>query len=149
MQVQVLPPPHMILNFFQKKKEPENLKEILSQFKDLKEDFEKISQELENLKRENKFNIQKVGIIRFNPFKEIGGNQSFSVALLDGKDNGVVVTSLYTREGNRVYGKPVRNGQSEYLLSAEEKEALNKAKYGENRSKFNTKNSRRGSFGPC
>ena len=118
-----------MLNFFRKKKkEPENLKEILSQFKDLKEDFEKILKELESLKKENEFNIQKVGIVRFNPFKEIGGDQSFSIALLDGNDDGVVITSLYSREGNRVYGKPIKGGQSEYLLSGEEKEAIQIAK---------------------
>jgi len=121
-------------NFFKKKTGTrfagaENLKEILAQFKDLKEDFQKISKELEDLK---KFSIQKVGIVRFNPFKEVGGNQSFSIALLDGNDNGIVITSLYTREGNRVYGKPIKRGQSEYLLSEEEKEAIAKAMKMEN-----------------
>jgi len=124
-----------MLNFFKKKKEPENLKEILAQFKELKENFEKISKELGNLKKENKFNIQKLGIVRFNPFKEIGGNQSFSIALLDGNDDGIVITSLYTKEGNRVYGKPIKNGKSEYLLSEDEKEAIEYAK--RKKSKFN------------
>jgi len=113
--------------FRKREKEPENFKEILAQFKDLKDGFEKISKELENLKKENTFTIQKVGIIRFNPFKEIGGDQSFSVALLDGNNDGIVITSLYTREGNRVYGKPIKKGFSEYILSGEEKEAINKA----------------------
>jgi len=118
-----------MLNFFKKrKKEPENLEEILSWFKDLAEKCEKIYQELKNLKKESKFSIQKVGIVRFNPFKEVGGNQSFSIALLDGNDNGVIITSLYTREGNRVYGKPIKGGESDYQLSEEEKEALKKAK---------------------
>jgi len=116
-----------MFNFF-KKKEPENLKEIISQFKDLKENFKKISEELDDLKKRNKFSIQKVGLVRFNPFKEVGGDQSFSVALLDENDNGVVITSLYSREGNRVYGKPIKNGQSNYLLSEEEKTAIAKAK---------------------
>lgn len=133
--------------FKKKKKEPENLQEILVQFKDLKENFERISAELENLKKENKINIQKVGIVRFNPFKEIGGNQSFSIALLDGNDNGVVITSLYSRTDNRVYGKPIKNGQSEYLLSEEEKQAIEKAKYGNRNSKFNSKTSGSGSAG--
>lgn len=124
-----------MLNFFKKKKEPENLKEILSQFQELKGNFEKISKELGNLKKENKFNIQKLGIVRFNPFKEIGGNQSFSIALLDGNDDGIVITSLYTKEGNRVYGKPIKNGKSEYLLSEDEKEAIEYAK--RKKSKFN------------
>ena len=127
-----------MFNFFKKKKEPENLKEILSQFRDLRENFERISKELENLKKENKFYIQKVGIVRFNPFKEVGGNQSFSIALLDGNDDGVVITSLYSREGNRIFGKPIKNGKSEYLLSEEEKKAIEQAKYGgKNQSKFN------------
>jgi len=124
-----------MFNFFQKKKEPENLKELLSQFKDLKGDFEKISKELENLKEESKFSVQKVGIVRFNPFKDVGGNQSFSICLLDGNDDGMVVTSLYTKEGNRVYGKPIKAGISEYLLSEEEKEAIEYAK--RKKSKFN------------
>jgi len=127
-----------MFNFFKRKKEPENLKEILSQFRDLRENFERISKELENLKKENKFYIQKVGIVRFNPFKEVGGNQSFSIALLDGNDDGVVITSLYSREGNRIFGKPIKNGKSEYLLSEEEKKAIEQAKYGgKNQSKFN------------
>ena len=115
-----------MFNFF-KKKEPENFQEILSRFKDLKENLEKLSQELEKLKKESKFSIQKTGIVRFNPFSEIGGNQSFSIALLDGKNNGLVITSLYTREGNRIYAKPIKDCHSEYLLSKEEKEAIEKA----------------------
>ncbi len=113
---------------WRKKKEPENLKQLLFQFKELEKNFEKISQELENLKKENKFNIQKTGIVRFNPFSEIGSNQSFSIALLDGNNNGIVITSLYTREENRIYGKPIKAGQSKYPLSVEEKKAIERAK---------------------
>ncbi len=100
----------------------------MSQFKDLEKNFGKISEELENLKKENKFSVQRVGVVRFNPFKEIGGDQSFSAALLDGNNDGIVITSLYTREGNRVYGKPIKAGLSEYLLSEEEKKAIEMAK---------------------
>jgi len=113
-----------MFNLFKKKKEPENLSEIISQFKDLERNFERISEELESFKKENKFSIQKVGLVRFNPFKEIGGDQSFSIALLDGNNDGAVITSLYTREGNRIYGKPIKAGLSEYLLSEEEKRAI-------------------------
>jgi len=132
-----------MITFFKKKnKEPENLKEILSQFNDLEKNFEKLSEELENLKKENKFSIKKVGIVRFNPFSEVGGDQSFSIVLLDEDNSGVVITSLYTREGNRVYGKPIKAGLSEYLLSGEEQEAVKKAISKNNdkgKSKFNTK----------
>ncbi|PIW74802.1 MAG: DUF4446 domain-containing protein [Candidatus Portnoybacteria bacterium CG_4_8_14_3_um_filter_44_15] len=68
--------------------------------------------------------IQKVGVVRFNPFKETGGNQSFSIALLDSKDNGLVISSLFTRQGTRIYAKPVKNGKSTYQLSKEELEAI-------------------------
>ena len=112
---------------WRKKQEPENFDEILNHFQNLKKDFEKISKELADLKKENQFSVQKIGMIRFNPFSEVGGGQSFSVALLDANNDGVVITSLYTREGNRVYGKPIKNSQSEYQLSDEEKNAINKA----------------------
>lgn len=139
-----------MFKFFKKEKKPENLKEILLQFEELKKSFDKIVQELENLKKENKFNIQKIGIVRYNPFNEIGGNQSFSIAILDGEDNGVVITSLFSREGNRVYGKPIKNGKSDYLLSEEEKEAIKKAKYERNnQSKSNKKTTGSGDVGPC
>ena len=71
--------------------------------------------------------IQKVSIVRFNPFKETGGDQSFAIALLDLHDNGLVISSLFTRDGNRIYSKPIKSGQSTYPLSKEELEALKKA----------------------
>jgi len=95
---------------------------------ELANNFEKLSEELDALKKKSKFSVQKVALIRFNPFREVGGDQSFSVALLDGNNSGVVITSLYSREENRVYGKPVKNGESEYLLSQEEKEAIERAR---------------------
>jgi len=95
---------------------------------ELANNFEKLSEELDALKKKSKFSVQKVALIRFNPFREVGGDQSFSVALLDGNNSGVVITSLYSREENRVYGKPVKNGESEYLLSEEEKEAIERAR---------------------
>lgn len=116
-----------MINFFKKEK-PQNLEDILKSFSDLKNSFNKISKELEDLKEKNQFNIQKVGIIRFNPFKEVGSDQSFSLALLNANDSGAVITSLYTREENRVYGKPIVNGKSEYILSEEEKEAIERAR---------------------
>jgi N-methylhydantoinase A/oxoprolinase/acetone carboxylase beta subunit len=137
----------MKFDFFKKKREPENLKEILAQFKELKKNFEKISKEIEKLKKENQFSLQKIGILRFNPFKEVGGNQSFSLAILDGNDDGVVITSLFTREGNRVYGKPIKKGQSEHLLTEEEKKAIEIAKYGNKNRKLNHQAAGSSNFG--
>jgi len=67
----------------------------------------------------------KVGIVRFNPFRDVGGDQSFAIALLNGKNNGLTMSSLYTREGTRVYCKNITDGQSEkHPLTNEEKEAI-------------------------
>lgn len=116
-----------MFNFFKKQEEPKKLADLLFRFRRLKEDFDRISRELEKLKSEGKFSIQKVGLVRFNPFKEIGGNQSFSLALLDGNDCGIVISSLYSSQENRFYGKTIKNGKSEYSLSKEEKEAIKMA----------------------
>ena len=76
--------------------------------------------------------IHKVGIIRFNPFKDVGGNQSFAIALLNGRDCGIVISSLYTREGTRVYSKDVKNGISDkYPLTEEEEQAIEMAQKNE------------------
>jgi hypothetical protein len=68
--------------------------------------------------------VQGVGVVRYNPFPEMGSNMSFSVAFLDGRANGVVVSVLTNREGSRVYGKAVEGGTSSYPLSEEERQAL-------------------------
>ena len=80
--------------------------------------------------------LHKMGIVRFNPFRDIGGDQSFSVALLDGENNGVVFSSLYSRDGVRVYAKQLKNGVSEnYQLTEEEKHAIEIATSDKNRGK--------------
>jgi len=75
------------------------------------------------------FSLQKVGLVRFNPFSGVGGDQSFSLALLDEKDNGVVVTSLHHRESTRLYVKELRAGKSlKQELAEEEIRAIKIAK---------------------
>lgn len=71
--------------------------------------------------------IQRVGLVRFNPFDETGGDQSFAIALLDQHGNGLVLSSLHNRTETRVYAKPIEGGQSRYTLSNEEEQALNQA----------------------
>jgi hypothetical protein len=68
--------------------------------------------------------IQRVGLVRFNPFEDTGGNQSFALALTDSTGTGFIVSSLHSRTGTRVYAKAVSDGRSEGALSAEETEAL-------------------------
>ena len=117
-----------MFKFFKKtKKQPENLKEILTQLNKLEEGQKEISLEFADFKKESKKTLQKIGIVRFNPFKEIGGEQSFSVAVLDANNNGFVITSHYGKESNRVYAKPVELGKSKYQLSKEEEDAINRA----------------------
>lgn len=80
--------------------------------------------------------LHKTGMIRFNPFRDIGGDQSFSIALLDGKNNGVVISSLYSRDGVRVYAKSILDGQSnKYPLTQEEKLAISIASSEKNNQK--------------
>jgi len=112
-----------MLNLFKDKKdkEPKDLKEVLRQFEELKKQVEKVSQS-------SKASVQKIGMVRYNPFSDVGSDQSFSIALLDGGNSGIVITSLFSRDGNRVYGKPIKNSNSEYSLSKEEKQAIEKAK---------------------
>jgi hypothetical protein len=70
----------------------------------------------------------KVGLIRFNPFPDTGGNQSFALALLDESDDGVVISSLHSRTGTRIYGKSVTGGKPDTSLSTEEQEAVDDAR---------------------
>ena len=71
--------------------------------------------------------MQKVGVVRFNPFDDGGGNFSFSLALLDGHDNGVIITSMYGRQQNRIYTKKISQGASETALTEEEQQAMQEA----------------------
>ncbi|PIP26981.1 MAG: hypothetical protein COX30_04420 [Candidatus Moranbacteria bacterium CG23_combo_of_CG06-09_8_20_14_all_39_10] len=91
--------------------------------------LDKDIQELYNIS--NQINIlsqkglHKFGMIRFNPFKDVGGDQSFAIAMLNGKNNGLVISSLYTREGTRVYAKAILGGESEkYQLTEEEDQVI-------------------------
>ena len=68
--------------------------------------------------------VQRVGLIKFNPFNESGGDHSFSLALLDGNKNGIIITSLHTRERTRLYLKEVFSGKVKVKLSEEEQKAL-------------------------
>ncbi len=73
------------------------------------------------------YHVQNVGVVRFNPFPDKGGDQSFVVAILDAHADGAVITSLSSRTDTRIYAKPVVGGQSTYTLNNEEKEAIARA----------------------
>lgn len=77
-----------------------------------------------------KIAVQKVGFLRFNPFEHTGGDQSFALCLLDRESNGVIVSSLYTRDGVRVYAKEIDGGKPKHPLSDEERHVLTQALNG-------------------
>jgi len=87
-----------------------------------------LSSEVARIENLNKLNFQKYALIRFNPFEETGGDQSFVAAFLDGQNNGIVISSLHSRNGTRVYAKPVSGTKSTtHEFSKEEKEVVEKA----------------------
>lgn len=71
--------------------------------------------------------VQNVGLVRYNPFQETGGDQSFALALLDKRGDGVVISSLHSRNNTRFYAKPIKAGASQLSLSEEEAQALQQA----------------------
>lgn len=75
--------------------------------------------------------LQRVGIVRYNPFADTGGQQSFAVALLDARGSGFVISSLHSRQATRVYLKQVSQGRSDTALADEESEAIRRALAGE------------------
>lgn len=86
------------------------------------------SQKVVDIEKNQKKSFTKSALVRFNPFEDTGGDQSFAVAFLDGQGNGVVISSLHSRGGTRVYAKSVSAGKSTtYPFSKEEKEVVEKA----------------------
>jgi len=122
---------HRRVSIFFRKTKPRNfeflIKELIQNSYQNQQELVKIETRLERLEKLSKKNLIKFGLVRFNPFKELGGNQSFALATLDLEDNGVVISSFFTKQGNRVYAKPIIKGKSEFSLSKEEQEALEKA----------------------
>lgn len=71
--------------------------------------------------------IQKVGIYRYNAYKDTGSDLSFTLALLDENNDGVVLNGIYSRDMSNIYAKPINNGTSTYKITEEEQQAINKA----------------------
>ena len=104
------------------------LDNLLKQAELNKKDIEYLKEYSARIEKDGLLHIQKVGLIRFNPFKDTGGDQSFILSLIDGNDNGVIISGLYSRSGTRWYAKKVANGKGiEHELSEEEKRALKEA----------------------
>ena len=101
---------------------------LTANFQQLSQQELVLAQELKNMQSNFLLAIQKVGVVRFNPFADGGGNFSFSIALLDGKDTGLILTSMHGREQNRIYSKKILEGKSDSQLTEEEQQAIDRAK---------------------
>lgn len=102
----------------------EFLKNMARRVSLLEQKVSDIKPRLEIAEEISQISVQKVGFLRFNPFRDTGGDQSFIIVLLDRRNNGVLLSSLYTRDGIRLYAKNVEKGKSKHPLSAEEEKVL-------------------------
>ena len=102
--------------------------EVLQTVVRSKLDIDRLDKRLEDLEKQGLGHIQNIELLRYNPYGDTGGNISFSVALLDKLGDGVVITSLHSRETTRIFAKPVIKGKaSKHQLSKEEEEVVNRA----------------------
>ena len=103
------------------------MREVIAELKKLESGVAEMRFELDKVKVTDQSHFQKIGFVRYNPFGNVGSDQSFSLVLLDENNSGFVITSLFSRDGNRVYAKNIEKGNSVLTLSGEEKQALTKA----------------------
>ncbi|MDQ4075182.1 MAG: DUF4446 family protein [Chloroflexota bacterium] len=103
------------------------LEEQRASLTDLAELVLTLEAQVQTMQERVNHHVGRVGVVRFNPFNDTGGVQSFAVAWLDEEANGVVLSSLYSRSGMRIYAKPLERGESTYALSEEEEEAIRRA----------------------
>ena len=106
----------------------ENLTGYHDRVEEVDQRLQELTEQYTRLSSAQSLSSQKISLVRFNPFGDPGGDQSFSLAVLDAHDSGYVLTSIHGRQGTRVYVKPVDFGDSKYPLSDEERQALNQAK---------------------
>lgn len=100
------------------------LRDHVAQMGAIAEQLQAVDQLARRLEAEGRFAVQHLGVVRYNPFRDTGGDQSFAVALADAHGNGVVLSSLHARDVTRVYAKPLTNWVSGHTLTDEEKQAI-------------------------
>lgn len=105
------------------------LEEILKRMDVAEKDIVTLISRCDTIEKDGMNHIQKIGLLRFNPFKDTGGNQSFIVSFVDANNTGVVISGLYSRSGTRWYAKRIVKGiGTEHELSEEEKTVIKEAK---------------------
>ena len=119
------------LNFMKKIGNGQDILESLEKYMDKVNNVQQENAELKNyynqLDQTLAGCIQKVGLIRYSAFRDTGSDLSFTLALLNEENTGVVLNGIYSREMSNIYSKPVEKGSSSYTLSEEEKQAITKA----------------------
>lgn len=118
-------------DFMTKLGKGENINEMLQKYVKSVEDvkaenteIERYCQKLDDISKEN---LKKIGLVRYNAYKNTGSNLSFALAILNDKNTGIVLNGIYGLDTSNIYAKPVIEGKSEYALSREEEEAIQKA----------------------
>lgn len=124
------------LTFMSKLGDGDNVEKILSEYLKIVDETSKVNKEqdisISRLESNLKKCIQKVGIVRYNAYGDTGSDLSFTLALMDSEDNGVVVNGLYSRDSSSIFAKPLAKGETKYNLSAEEIQAIDIAKTSSN-----------------
>jgi hypothetical protein len=105
-----------------------NLQDVLESHLDtvarVSGDVDELSDRTARLESQGRRAFQRIGLVRFNPFEDTGSNQSFALALLDGRDDGIVISSLHSRSATRIYAKALSAGRADAALSDEESQAV-------------------------
>jgi len=105
-----------------------SLNHLISRTDENAGEITKVLEKLEQTIKKDRQHLQKIGFHRYNPFTDTGGDQSFSICLLDENNDGFVISSLHSRENTRLYSKSIHGGQTEnQVLSKEEQQVINQA----------------------
>ena len=117
----------------------EVMEDCLDKVNDVIQKNRELEYEINSIERSMYYCLQKVGIVRYNAFDNVGSDLSFSIAILDNNDDGLVISSLYSRDSSSIYAKPISSGKSRYALSAEELKAMDIAKKVSTENKYSNK----------
>ncbi len=99
--------------------------EVVKQVSDFRQNLDKLKDNLSEVEQLGLKHVQRVELFRYNPYDDTGGDQSFSLALLNDEGSGIVLTSLHARSGTRVFAKPIISGKgAKHRLSEEEEKVV-------------------------
>jgi hypothetical protein len=116
-----------IFSGFKAKNMESLIAELTKKTKELEEERKKTELQITSIDKRLAQSIRNIETVRFNPFPQVGGNQSFAMSLLNDEGNGVFISSLYSRDRTSLFAKPIKAGQSEFELTKEEKNVLKKS----------------------